>query len=128
MACPFFLPTLPSVDFVCEQVPLGDLYGGQCAADRNALIPDETLRRCCNMGYARTACPTAALAEADAARYLIAAERGGMIDVAWALERNHHPVAVGTLHIRETSATSDEPLERQAQAYAATYLRRTGRT
>ena len=107
-------------------MPLGDLYGGQCAAAPDALVPVETLRRCCNKGYARGTCERAASAEADAARFLVKANRGGTIEVAWAIERNHHPVAVGTIEVNSAATPDQSPLERQARACATAYLRQIG--
>jgi hypothetical protein len=104
-----------------------DLYGGVCAADTGALIPVDVLRRCCNAGYARDSCLRAAQSDADAFRFLIKANRDEVVDVAWSSERNHHPVAVGTLAVNcGIGATQAGPLERQARAYAAQYLRQIG--
>ncbi|MES1260378.1 MAG: hypothetical protein ABUS49_01485 [Acidobacteriota bacterium] len=111
MPCPLFLPDSAS-----------------CEAQPGAVVPADVIRRCCEQGYARHVCPHAAASEADAARFLIRAERNGTIEVAWSLERNHHPVATGTLAIDASQAASGTPLERQAHALAAEYLRRTGRS
>jgi len=126
MACPLFLPSSPLTGFNPEAAPLGDFYGGECAAEAGA-IPDDVLRRCCNTGYARGACARAAQSDADAFRFLIKANRGGVVDVAWSSERNHHPVAVGTLAVNPAPDTTETgPLERQARTCAAAYLRQIG--
>jgi hypothetical protein len=118
MACPLFLPALP----------LGDLYSGECAAQAGTPVPVDVLRRCCNAGYARGSCAWAAQADADAFRFLIKAKRGGVVDVAWSSERNHHPLAVGTLPVNCSVDTGkSSPLELQARVFAAEYLRHTGR-
>lgn len=117
MACPLFLPASPLDDF-------RDLYGGTCAADRSTSIPADTLRDCCNFGYARGVCERAGQSNADAFRFAIKANRDGLVEVAWSSERNHHPVAVGMLTVN--SAAPDEPLERQAHVYAMAYLRQIG--
>ena len=105
-----------------------DIYGGECAAETGALIPVDVLRQCCNAGYARDSCGRAAQSDADAFRFLIKANRDGVVDVAWSSERNHHPVAVGTLAVDGNSgAIESTPLERQARACAAAYLRQTGK-
>jgi hypothetical protein len=44
-----------------------------------------------------------------------------VVAVAWSSERDHHPVAVGTLLITQTSEGED-PLARQARSFAAAYL------
>ena len=126
MPCPFFLPGTRLGDFPCGVMPLGDCYSGECAAKSGVPIPVETLRSCCNRGYARGTCERAAQSEADAARFTIKADRDGFVEVAWSLERNHHPVAVGSMKFPRPENASD-PMERQARAYLAAYLRKTGR-
>lgn len=126
MACPLFIPTAPLGELVSAAAPLGDLYGGHCAADRSAVIEPETLRRYCNFGYARGCCPRAATSDADAARFMVRAARGSIVDVAWAMERNHHPVGVGRMEIETNSpAPGDDLLARQAHACARSYIRQT---
>jgi hypothetical protein len=118
MPCPLFLPASPLTGFK-------SLHGGECAAQPGASIPVDTLRRCCNTGYARAACGHAAQSDADAFRFLIKSNRDGVVGVAWSIERDHHPVAVGTLAVgtqRMTDA-AEGPLERQARACAAAYFR-----
>jgi hypothetical protein len=123
MACPYFLPAALLAGF-------SDLYSGTCAAESGAPISPDLLRSCCNNGYARDLCGRAALSDADAFRFLIKSDRGGAVEVAWSSERNHHPVAVGSLsfpHQALQSATSmNTPLERQARIHADSYLRRIG--
>jgi hypothetical protein len=125
MACPLFIPIAPLGELVAVAAPLGDLYGGQCAADRAAVIEPDTLRRYCNFGYARGCCPRAATSEADAARFMVRAAHGSMVDIAWAVERNHHPVAVGCMEIETTFAPGADLLARQAHACARSYMRQT---
>jgi hypothetical protein len=120
MACPLFLPASPLT-------PLEDLYGGECAAAAGVFIAVDVLRRCCNAGYARGSCQRAAQTDADAFRFLIKANRDGVVDVAWSSERNHHPVAVGILTVDcRMDTTQTEPLELQARACAAAYLKQIG--
>ncbi len=125
MACPLFLPATPLPGFASESSSLGDLYGGECSAQRGASIPFDTLRRCCNAGYARGSCDQAAHAEADAFRFLIKSNSNGVIAVAWSSERDHHPVAVGTLSVT-IDADTESPLQRQARACARAYIRQSG--
>lgn len=120
MACPFFLPRAPLAGF-------SDLYGGECAADAMTLISVDTLRTCCNHGYARDVCARAAQSDSDAFRFAIKASQSGVIDVAWSSERNHHPVAVGILRVSSAdTAAGGGALESQARVYAAAYLRQVG--
>jgi hypothetical protein len=123
MACPLFLPGSPLP--ASPLTPLSDLYGGECAAEAVVLSFDTLL--CCNAGYARGSCRRAAQSDADALRFLIKANRGGVVDVAWSSERNHHPVAVGTLVVDCNRGTTEStPLERQARACAVAYLGQIG--
>ncbi len=122
MSCPLFLPASPLAGFASEASSLGDFYGGECAVQPAALIPVDTLRRCCNAGYGRTACEHAAQSDADAFHFLIKSRNDGVVQVAWSSERNHHPVAVGTLPVTGPGDSAD-PLERQARAFASAYFR-----
>lgn len=124
MPCPLFLPG--------SLLPLSGIYSGACAADPLAEIAIDKLTRCCNPGYARSCCPHAAGIEADSNRFLIRACDGGSVEIAWATESNHHPLAVGTLKIPRTmlsvgpALAATEPLEHQARSCAAAYLHQTG--
>lgn len=110
MACPLFLP--------------GSRF--PCAAARESEIDEHKLRTCCEVGYARGECDRAASAEADAIRFIVKSHAYGVVEVAWSTERDHLPVAVGTLRLREVPEGDSVP-ELQARAYVSTYLRRTGR-
>jgi hypothetical protein len=109
MGCPLFLPS--------------SHFQGCCVADPNTPVPPETVRSCCNPGYARGLCARAAGIEADAFRFLIRKRSFEGIEVAWSIERDHHPVAVGTLLLTEAGATATTPLEYQARFAAMTLLR-----
>ncbi len=65
--------------------------------------------------------------QADSLRFLVRSDDGDSIEVAWAAERNHHPVAVGILRNTPSSGTARRRTERQAQACARNYLRLTGK-
>lgn len=108
-------------------MPLTGLFAGECAAGPGALVPIDRLRDCCNRGHARTSCPQAATIEPDASQFLVTSDRDGVIEVSWAVEQNHHPVAVGTLQISFPGPSSAPPLQQQARAFAANYLRQKGR-
>jgi len=131
MACPLFIPSKPLGELVSVATPLGDLYGGNCAADPHALIEPDTLRRYCNFGYARGYCERAGQSDADAVRLMVRSEhrnadRGNVVEIAWAVERDHHPVAVGNMEIESGLLHADpaqDALTRQAHACAAAYLR-----
>jgi hypothetical protein len=118
MACPLFLPE-------ARPAPLTDLYSGECAAEPGSKVAADLLHSC-NHGYARAACQRAAQSNSDAFRFLIRANHGGMIDVAWSSERDHHPVAVGTLSLSATGAAERSPLECQARTCVDAYFRQNG--
>ena len=134
MACPLFIPTNSLGELVAIAAPLGDLYGGHCSADPAADIEPDTLRRYCNFGYARRFCARAGGSEADAVRLLVRGERGSLVQVAWALERDHHPVAVGVIEVGVTdvetsgeSMSAGDALALQAFACASAYVRQVHR-
>jgi hypothetical protein len=118
MPCPLFLPD--------SQIPLTGIFSGGCSADPGSAIPEDKLARCCNAGYARESCPHAAAIDVDAFRLLVRADDGASVEIAWASETNHHPVALGTMSVPRVMIPSS-PLEHQARAYAEAYLRHTGR-
>jgi hypothetical protein len=108
-------------------MPLTGLFAGECAASPAALVPLDRLRDCCNRGHARTSCPQAAAIEPDAAQFLVTSDRDGIVEVSWAIEKNHHPIAVGTLQVFCPTPPSATPLQHQARAFASNYLRQKGR-
>ena len=118
MACPLFLPVSPLAGTAC--------FEGHCGADPEAAIAPEVLRLCCNPGYARNSCARAAGVEADAFRFLVKTKRHGEAEVAWSIERDHHPVTVGVATVTLAAAHTDpaKPLEWQARTYAAARLNR----
>jgi len=118
MACPFFLPNSPLTGF-------SDVYSGRCAAGDSISISHDLLEHGCNNGYARETCVHASRSESDVFRFLVKAHCNGIIEVAWSSERNHHPVAVGSLSIDQT-IEPDTPLERQAWISARNYLTHIG--
>jgi len=118
MPCPLFLPGTP--------LPLSDIFGGACSAEPEAEISRDKLSLCCNHGYAREVCAHAAAVEADSHRFLVRSDDGDSIEIAWATERNHHPLAVGMLRIARALPPANGTLEHQARACAAIYLRQTG--
>lgn len=104
--------------------PLGDLFAGVCQGDPDYAIPRETLRTCCNYGYARGRCVLAAAAETDSSCFILSRITDTAVTVRWSLERDHHPVAVGELEVPGQPQTPANALEAQAQAYASVYWRR----
>ena len=131
MACPYFEPRTKFRDAITS-MPLGDVWSGICRA--NAGAPHEpdvnALTEFCNMGYARGKCPSFPDTTApDAVRFMIARDQDQMIQIAYVTERDHHPHAHGSLEYSRAAAAfpetcGDPLLEKQAQAYALSYVRR----
>ena len=113
-------------------LPLGDFWSGHCRAVPAGLFePDHaTQYHLCNLGYAREACGRFPGGTApDAVRFNISNDDGDPVRVAWVIERNHFPVAHGSLSYSLESygflaPLPDEHLVRQALAYMASYRRR----
>jgi hypothetical protein len=87
-------------------MPLGASYLGVCRAagpsgDGQA-PPEARQRELCNRGYARGECPCFPPdAPADAVRFSVVSEEPGHVRLLWVHERDHAPVAHGTLSYRD---------------------------
>ena len=135
MACPYFYPVASNArggDRGTAMLPLGDQWAGVCrAAPDSPCRPGETtLRPLCNFGYARGACPRFPPGEGpDAVRFTVRAADGAAVHLYYVVERDHHPFAHGPLEYSLASKSlvtppHSENLNRQAQAYVESYLRR----
>jgi hypothetical protein len=132
MACPYFYPVArfeTSPWSVPPRLPLGDAFSGECRAPGNSAQPDEMrIREICNLGYGRDRCeqfPAASVA--DAIRFHIAEDvaedAGELIKIQYVFEKDCWPGEHGIVH---TSACAT--LQRQAEAYLESYLRRRSET
>ncbi len=134
MACPCFFPVerLPhAAGKQTSPVPLGDPWSGMChSAGAGDWSPDtQTLRQCCNFGYAREKCARFPAEGPDAVRFGISNDRDGLVRIYWVMEKDHQPFAHGPLDYSRAEAGfrsthPDACLTRQAQAYVISYLRR----
>ena len=126
MACPLFIPRSPLGRMLAPAAPLGELYDGTCAADPAATPDEKTLRRYCNFGRARGKCHSASQSDADAIRFTLQGQTAGSIQVAWALDRDHHPVDAGVDDVPagNPGIPPTEPRAAQVAACVASYLRR----
>jgi hypothetical protein len=124
MACPFFDPKepIPWAEWPNPPwMPLGDPYAGSCTAGE--LEP--RIRECCNAGYARGVCPSFPGGNApDAVRFGIVRLEGGVGSIRYVAERNHYPFETGVLESDGVPADGKKLIERQADAYLRSYLRR----
>ncbi len=116
-------------------LPLGDRWDGVChAAPGAARRPDDSVLQLCNMGYARGQCRDFPEGDGpDAVRFSVRACRQGLVSLYYAIERDHHPFAHGPLMYSPAIGSLSEPpaselLDRQACAYAESYLWRAGGT
>ena len=125
MACPYFDPG--------ERVSgssgsLGDLYSGQCRA--GGWRPDQqTIADRCNLGYARGSCSHfPADGGPDAVRFSVSADDNTLIKILYSIERDHRPFSSGALEFSTATgvfAAAPESVERLANAYVRSYLRRS---
>jgi hypothetical protein len=135
LACPFFLPErrFESDWPFPQRLPLGAGWSGICTApgqdgDRPA---EEELKSGCNMGYARECSRLPADRQADAVRFVLGEECGGVLHVRFACERSYLPVAHGELLYEKATATwrlkhEDARVQRMAECYVEVQLARRG--
>ena len=135
MSCPYFYPVEPDTsdtDVRSALLPLGLIWVGVCHAGAAESGPPEeaSVRRLCQLGYARERCSRfpANDAGADAVRFTISRDDGQLLHLHYVLERDHHPYAHGSLEYQRGSARlvrapQNEIVRRQAEAYITSYLR-----
>jgi hypothetical protein len=138
VACPFFLPSrrLEAAGWVRPpRLPLGDSYAGACHAHPAEIAepPEARQRELCNCGYARGRCERfPGDSAADAVRFSVSGDQGGLIRLVYIVEKDHVPAEHGTLEytIAETHLGGpriSELLAAQARAFLESYLgRRAG--
>jgi hypothetical protein len=135
MACPFFYPTERFPESAWRKhprLPLGDPYSGVCRVDpARDWTPDQnTLRECCNLGYARRRCPRFPRGGGpDALRFSVVDDEEGTLRIFYVAEQEHSPVEHGTIEYavatnRFLNGDTSETFQKQARAYAESYLRR----
>jgi hypothetical protein len=129
MSCPYFFPV--EMRGGSATLPLGESWSGNCRAMPGDFEPDDAaLRQCCNLGYARRVCPRFPAGDGpDAVRFALSSHTGDIVSIYYVVERDHHPFAHGStacsLSTGQWSGTMiDQTLQRQAQAYLESYLRR----
>ncbi len=132
MACPYFYPVTPGKNG-SAMLPLGDRWEGVCRAAPDApRKADESLVQLCNMGYARGQCPHFPTGDGpDSVRFTVKGSGNGSVNLYYAIERDHHPFAHGPLtYLPASGELADRPaseiLDRQARAYAESYIWRAG--
>ncbi|MGA7234397.1 MAG: hypothetical protein WBY44_01875 [Bryobacteraceae bacterium] len=135
VSCPYFHPRAPRFDAGDPQsamLPLGGAWSGVCrAVPGDAWQPEAAdVERRCNLGYARGVCPRFPdHGGPDAIRFTVSSDDGAVLRLYYVAERDHHPYAHGPIEYSRIAAIEPpsancEPLDAQARAYAASYLRR----
>jgi hypothetical protein len=82
------------------------------------------------LGYARRTCPQFPAGDGpDAVRFTISSHSEDTVLIYYVVERDHHPFAHGPLAYSSVTGewnprVDDATLQRQAQAYVESYLRR----
>ena len=90
-------------------------------------VPRLTLRQLCNRGYGRASCPRfPQTAQPDAVRFHVARHEGTTLEIQYIFERDCWPLRHGELVYCDGNVGTgqDAILERQAIAFAESYLRR----
>ena len=111
-------------------LPLGESWSGICRAGAGEFRPDDAVLRCCNLGYARRTCPQFPAGDGpDAVRFTISSHSDDTVRIYYVVERDHHAFAHGPLAYSSVTGewnprVDDATLQRQAQAYVESYLRR----
>ena len=81
-----------------SRLPLGAGWSGVCGASAAETVPGEDhLREFCNLGYAAGCPQLPAERDWDAVRFSVASLSESEITLHYACERDHAPVAHGTL-------------------------------
>lgn len=114
------------------RLPLGEFYDGECRARSEAYFPEaEAIRSFCSNGYGRGHCERfPADSDVDAVRFHIADSQPGVLRVQFVLEKGCWPASDGVLEYSKTDnrflATHSDPIvQRQAEAFLDSYLRRS---
>ncbi|HEY7333833.1 MAG TPA: hypothetical protein VH639_03040 [Bryobacteraceae bacterium] len=137
VACPYFLPRgkLATGLWVHEpRLPLGDAYSGIChARPCEPCLPSEKRQEdLCNYGYAGGICERfPADGPADAVRFSLASEDRAHLRIVYAIEKEHAPIEFGEFEFSTSTnalvlAPANPVLAAQAEAFARSYLARTG--
>ncbi len=135
MACPYFYPRERFEDRAWvkpPRLPLGDPHTGVCRVDpmREWMPDSETLKECCNIGYARQRCSRFPEGDGpDAMRFSVVTDADAVLKIFFVAEHDHEPSEHGNLECSADSGkflggSANELIQAQAEAYAASYIRR----
>jgi hypothetical protein len=110
------------------RLPLGDHWAGACHARTDDVVEPLELqqREVCNCGYAKGRCDRFPGGDsADAVRFSVLEDTGGMVRLVYILEKDHAPAGHGTLEFAMPAAHSGSGglLDQQARAFLESYRR-----
>ena len=81
-----------------QRLPLGAGWSGTCTASHSDVQPSEhELKTGCNLGYAKGCARLPQDRVADAVRFAKGDERGGLVHIRFAFERDYLPAGHGEL-------------------------------
>ena len=133
MACPFFMPEqrFDSDWPFPQRLPLGAGWTGACTAPghEGARPNDEELKSGCNLGYAKSCSRLPVERHADAVRFCLGEERGGVLQVQFVCERDYLPADCGVLSYQASSGAwlerhPDARVQRMAECYVQARMER----
>ncbi len=133
MACPFFMPEqrFESDWPFPQRLPLAAGWSGMCTAPgHDGVHPsDDELKSGCNVGYAQNCARLPLARHADAVRFALGEESGGILHVRFASELSHLPVSHGELLYERGSGTwlsrhDDARVQRMAECYVQVQLQK----
>jgi hypothetical protein len=136
LACPYFVPREILNDgswLHPSRLPLGAGWSGACCGSGQEVPAEEAhIREFCNLGYAKGCPHLPETRDWDAVRFCVARISDEQIEVQYACERGHAPIAHGTLTYELKAegwreAHADPRINRLAASYLQVYrARRSG--
>jgi len=134
VACPFFMPKSRFEDggwLHPSRLPLGAGWRGECSAPgHQGTEPNhDDLRELCNLGYASSCSKLPQQRAFDAVRFSVVSDGVDGVTICFVLESAHRPAGHGQLVYdpsltRWASAHPDRRIQRMAECYLESYLRR----
>ena len=113
-----------------SRLPLGAGWNGQCSAPGHENCePEGDELKNCNLGYALKCPRLPPDRAADAILFSIARDAGSHLSLCFIYERDHRPVAHGTLeydvlHATWTTPHVDSRMQKMAECYLQSYWQR----
>lgn len=134
MSCPYFMPTEEFREWAWHarpRLPLGEPWRGECTAPghEGERPSDDEIKQFCSFGYALRCPRLPAQRHADKIAFSLARDKEGIVLLYFVQEIDHTPGEHGTLQYdsqqgRWLKPHQDARVQRQAECYLASYLRR----